>query len=218
MTANQTLIQEKLNSYFSTIFEKKLIKEIINIGVFKTIKTGDSLINIGDQMTHIPLILNGVIKIIRENDHGDEIALYFLGEGDTCAISIMNCINKKDSIFKCIAEKDSEIILIPFENVLKWFKLFDTWSYFILNSYHERLYEMVDSIDGLAFTKLDERLQKYLTETVKVMESHELNITHQKIADDLNTSRVVISRLLKQFEHEGKIELLRNKLIVKVFN
>ena len=215
MDADKVLLKEKLNDYYTQIFEDELIEEIINIGVFRTIESGGILIDIGDNMTHIPLILNGAIKIIREDRNGDEITLYFLEKGDTCAISFVNCINRSKSMFRGVAEKETEGIFIPVEKVDDWLKKYESWRHFIIDSYHMRLIEMVESIDSLAFMKLDDRLLKFLTDKVQIMRDNVLIITHQEIADDLNTSRVVVSRLLKKLENEGKIKIRRNRIIIE---
>jgi len=214
MNTDKTLIREKLNDYFVNIFEKELIEEIIDSGIHRNIQSGGILIDIGDNMTHVPLILSGAVKIIREDENGHEIALYFLKKGDTCAISFVNCIHRSKSMFRGITEKETEGIFIPVEKVDDWLKKYETWRHFIIDSYHMRLIEMVESIDTLAFSKLDDRLHKFLTDKVKIMKNNVLIITHQEIADDLNTSRVVVSRLLKQLENEGKIKIRRNRIII----
>lgn len=215
MNTDKAIIREKLNDHFSQIFEKELIDEITTLGVFRTIESGNTLIDIGDNMDYIPLILNGAIKIIREDKNGDEIVLYFLEKGDTCAISFINCINRTKSMFRGVAEKKTEGIFVPVSKVDDWLKKYESWRRFIIDSYHIRLIEMVDSIDSLAFMKLDSRLLKYLTDKVKIMQNNVLIITHQEIADDLNTSRVVVSRLLKVLEKEGKLKIRRHKIIIK---
>lgn len=214
MNTNKKLITEKLNEYYVNIFEEELITDIVNNGFLRKIKDGEILVDIGDNMTHIPLIINGAVKIIREDNKGDEIALYFLERGDTCAISFINCINRSKSMFRGIAEKDTEGVFIPVELVDKWLKKYETWRHFIIDSYHMRLIEMVESIDSLAFMRLDDRLLKYLTDKVQIMRDNTLIITHQEIADDINTSRVVVSRLLKKLENEGKIRIRRNRIII----
>lgn len=214
MNTDKAILREKLNDHYSKIFEKELIDEIVNLGIYRTIESGGTLIDIGDAMTHIPLILSGAIKIIREDKKGDEIALYFLEKGDTCAISFVNCINRSKSMFRGVAEKKTEGIFVPVNKVDDWLIKYETWRHFIIDSYHMRLIEMVESIDSLAFTKLDDRLLKYLTDKVKIMQDQTLIITHQEIADDINTSRVVVSRLLKQLENEGKVKIRRNRIII----
>jgi len=165
-------------------------------------------------MSHVPLILGGAVKIIREDRNGEEIALYFLEKGDTCAISFINCIHRSKSMFRGITEVETEAIFVPVEKVDQWLKKYESWRHFIIDSYHVRLIEMVESIDSLAFLKLDDRLLKYLTDKVKILKDNTLHITHQEIANDIHTSRVVVSRLLKRLENEGKIRIFRNRIII----
>jgi CRP/FNR family transcriptional regulator len=214
MTTDKEVLKNKLKDYYSLIFEEELVNEIINVGMHRTIKPNELLIDIGDKMSHVPLILNGAVKIIREDKNGEEIALYFLEKGDTCAISFINCINRTKSMFRGITEKETEGIFVPVEKIDEWLIKYKSWRHFIIDSYHMRLIEMVESIDSLAFMKLDDRLHKYLTDKVKIMKDNTLIITHQEIADDINTSRVVVSRLLKVLENEGKIKIRRNRIII----
>ena len=215
MSTEKELIRGKLVSNYKLIFEEKLLDEIVDVGTFQRLKNEEILIDIGDEMTHIPLLTKGVVKIMRADDNGDDIVLYYLEKGDTCAISFVNCINKRKSIFKGIVKKDMEGVFIPVSLVDTWLKKYESWRHFIIDSYHLRLIEMVESIDRLAFLKLEERVYKYLTDKVAIEKDKALIITHQEIGDDLNTSRVVISRLLKRLEHEGKITIRRNKIILE---
>lgn len=218
MNSQELILREKLNDYYSNVFEEELIDAIIRVGHFDKIKEGELLIDIGHDMTHIPLILNGVVKISRQEKKGEEIALYFLERGDTCAISFVNCINRKQSIFKGVVEKDIEAIFIPVQYIDNWLAQYKSWRHFIIDSYHFRLIEMVESIDSLAFMKMSERLLKYLTDKVKINNDVDLDITHQEIANDLNSSRVVITRIIKQLHDEGKIFSTRNKIKVLEFH
>ena len=215
MSTEKELIREKLVSNYKLIFEEKLLDEIVDVGTFQRLKNEEILIDIGDEMTHIPLLTKGVVKIMRADDNGDDIVLYYLEKGDTCAISFVNCINKRKSIFKGIVKKDMEGVFIPVSLVDTWLKKYESWRHFIIDSYHLRLIEMVESIDRLAFLKLEERVYKYLTDKVAIEKDKALIITHKEIGDDLNSSRVVISRLLKRLEHEGKITIRRNKIILE---
>ncbi|MCK5637719.1 MAG: Crp/Fnr family transcriptional regulator [Flavobacteriaceae bacterium] len=210
-------MREKLSDYYSTVFEKELIEEIVEVGFIDKFKAGETLIDIGENMTHIPLILDGAVKIIRQEKEGDELVLYFLEKGDTCAVSFINCINRKKSIFKGVVENDVEAIFVPVEKIDDWLAKYKTWRYFIIDSYHFRLIEMVESIDGLAFMNMNQRLLKYLTDKAKINKDINIEITHQQIAKDLNTSRVVITRLLKQLHNDGKVFSTRNKVKVLDF-
>ena len=168
MNLQEAIIREKLNTCYSNVFEDDLINQIVREGQIEKINEGRLMIDIDQEMTHLPLILNGIIKIMRKDKHGDEIVLYFLEQGDTCAISFVNCINRKKSIFKGIVEKDAEVILLPVNKMDEWLANFKSWREFIIDSYHFRLLEMVDSIDSLAFMKLDQRLLKYLADKFKI--------------------------------------------------
>ena len=215
MNTQDILLREKLSEHYASLFEKELIDEIVDIGYCDKLKAGELLIDIDDEMTHIPLILSGAVKIIRQEKEGEELVLYYLEKGDTCAISFVNCINRKKSIFKGIVEKDVEAIFVPVGRIDDWLTKYRSWRYFIIDSYHERLLEMVESIDSHAFMSLDDRLQKYLATQVKITKDKNLVITHREIANDINSSRIVVSRLLKRLEIAGKIEIRRNKIIVK---
>ena len=212
MNSQELILREKLSDYYSDIFEPELIDEIVKVGHFDKVKSGELMIDIGAEMTHIPLILEGVVKIIRQEKEGDELVLYFLERGDTCAISFVNCINRKKSLFKGVVDQDMEAIFLPVEHIDDWLMKFKSWRSFIIDSYHFRLIEMVESIDSLAFMKMDKRLLKYLNDKVKITKDVDLDITHQEIANDLNTSRVVITRLIKQLHDKGKIYSTRNKI------
>jgi CRP/FNR family transcriptional regulator len=208
------LLLDKITNCYNKVFEKELIEEIAKVGHYQKIRKGNLLIDIDDDLTHVPMILDGVVKIIRKDNEGNELSLYYLEKGDTCSISFANCINRKKSIFKGTAEQDVEVVFVPSECIDQWLVKYKTFRYFIIDSYHFRLLEMVDSIDSLAFLKLEERLLKYLKEKIKISNTKTLQITHQELATDLNSSRTVISRMLKHLENEGKVRMRRNKLEV----
>jgi CRP/FNR family transcriptional regulator len=207
---------EKLNS-LNYIFNKDLINEISRHGQLKTFRKNDIIIDINQKLEFVPILIEGNIKVLREDDDGNELLLYVLEAGDTCAMSLTCCINNKSSKIRAIADKSSEVIMIPISKMQEWTAVFEDWRNFILQSYQTRFDEMLETIDALAFMKMDERLYKYLIDQVKLNASEIIQNTHQNIAEDLNTSRVVISRLLKQLEIEGKIKLGRNKIEVLNF-
>ncbi len=213
MPKQVSTVSDKLRKEYSHLFEDELLNEICEVGEFTTIKRGGVLIDIDDELKHIPLIIKGTIKISRkENDK--ELALYFLERGDTCAISFANCLHKSKSVFKGVVEEDAEMILLPIDKIEKWLVTYESWRHYIIDSYHFRLLEMVDSIDTLAFLKMKDRLLKYLKNKAKVSKESILEITHQEIANDLNTSRVVITRLIQDLHDEGVIFSTRNKVRV----
>ena len=208
---------QELNRQFGYLFDEELIQSIAKVGISKDFRKDDIIIDIGQELNYIPLLLDGNIKIIREDESGHEILLYVLERGDTCAMSLICCMKKSKSKIRASADKDSKIILIPVQYMTEWFQKNESWRNFILQSYQIRFNEMLETIDTLAFLKMDERIHKYLKDQVKLNGSYELEITHQKISEDLNTSRVVVSRLLKQLEDENKIRTGRNKIEVLEF-
>ncbi len=211
------ILRKKLEDYYSEIFEKDLINEIIEVGSLRFIPKGELLIDIGDELTHTPLIIHGAIKVMLEDKGGKEIALYYLKKGETCAISFVNCIHKSYSIFRGIAEKDTEGIFIPIQKLDEWLVKYKSWRHYIIDSYHFRLLELVHSIENLAFTHLEDRLNDYLIEKSNIMKTKILKTTHEEIARDLNTARTVVSGLLKDLENDGKIELRRGRIVISNF-
>src|SRR5690606_35147012 len=201
---------------FHHILDETLIKEILNVGVFKRFIKDDIVIDINQPLNYIPLLLSGSIKILREDKNGDDLLIYFLEAGETCAMSLACCMGTTKSKIRAVAEIDSYLVMIPVAYMQKWFHSNESWRNFILESYQSRFNEMLETIDNLAFLKMDERLINYLKNKVVLHGTHILDTKHQDIAEDLHTSRVVISRLLKQFENEHKIKISRNKIEVLI--
>lgn len=205
---------EALKDAYSFIFEDELLNEIASVGKLKNVPEGEIIIRTEEYVNSIPLLLQGAIKILRVDENGDELLLYFLERGDTCAISINCCLNRTKSEIKAITEKDTDLIMIPLDKMEEWIVKYKSWRAFIFQSYNLRLKEMLDTIDNIAFLKMDKRLLLYLKNKVKVNQNEVLQITHQEIAYDMHTSRVVISRLLKKLELDGEIDLKRNSIVM----
>lgn len=199
---------------FPIYFEDDLKKELAKIAKSYSIAAGEIIMDIGQSINHIPLVLKGSIKIIREDEDGNEIFLYYLEPGHACATSITCCMSGQRSTIRAIAEDDTEYLSIPVDYSDEWMLKYRTWKNFVMNTYAERFEELLKAIDQLAFKKMDERLTKYLHDKATLRDSSEIQISHQEIAYDLNTSREVISRLLKQLERMGSIKLGRNRIIL----
>ena len=210
-------MRDILDQAYSYIFEEALLDEIAKVAIYKEFKADDYLIEIGDYIKTMPLLLTGAIKILREDENGDELLLYFLERGDTCAMTLTCCMGQSKSRIRAIAETDGAMLMIPVEKMEEWLTKYKTWRNFVFDSYNVRLNEMLEAIDTLAFMNLDERLYKYLTDKAKVIGDTEIKNTHQEIAYEMHTSRVVISRLLKALELQGKIKLYRNKIEILQF-
>lgn len=203
-----------LQHNFGYLFEEDLINEIAEIGTLMSFTENQEIINIGDFIKSMPLLLSGAIKIMREDEAGEELVLYYLEKGDTCAMTLSCCMGETKSKIRAVAENEVTLIMLPKEKMTAWLSTYKTWQSFILQSYHNRVNELLVAIDTVAFLKMDERLFKYLKDKAMVNHNDELITTHKQIAEDLHTSRVVISRLLKKLENEGKIELFRNNIKV----
>ncbi|MBW1294203.1 Crp/Fnr family transcriptional regulator [Aquimarina litoralis] len=203
---------EDLKKNYNHLFENALLEEIHGVSIVKEIPEGMELIRSGSYIKAMPLIIHGAIKILREDTEGDELLLYFLEKGDTCAMTLSCCIGHHKSEVKAIAEMDSKLIMIPVEKMEEWTTKYKSWRNFVFESYHKRLMEAIETIDSIAFLKMDDRLLKYLNDKTKISGLKIINTTHQQIAYDLHSSRVVISRLLKKMENKGLIKLNRNSI------
>ena len=207
---------EDLKQSYGHLFEDNLLNEIMEVGIIKEIPEGSKMMDIGDYVKSMPLLISGAIKILRENIEGDELLLYYLEKGETCSMTMTCCLGQKQSEIRAIAETDAKLIMVPVQKMEEWTSKYKSWRNFVFESYHNRINELLATLDSIAFQQMDERLEQYLREKSRVNESDIIKNTHQEIAYDLNTSRVVISRLLKKMEQMGKIELGRNYL--KILN
>lgn len=205
---------DKINFHYGYIFEQKLIEDVYNVSNHRILMEGDAIINYGDPIKFMPLLLKGAIKVFREDENGNEILLYYLEKGDTCAMSLSCCLGNKKSEILAVVEDDCEVLLIPINYMNQWICKYDSWKSFVFSSYTSRFDEMLKVIDSLAFMKMDQRLYKHLQDKCMITDSFELSINHRELALELNSSREVISRLLKKMEVDGKIILKRNLIVL----
>lgn len=196
----------------ATIFEPALLQEIQQFGIIQYFKEGDLIIDYGKYIRMMPVILNGTIKVYRLDDEGNEILLYYLSSSESCSMAYSCCIEAKKSEVKAIAEDDVELIAIPHIKLEEWLCKYASWKNYIMRSFNERFIELLKSIESIAFHKLDERLIEYLKDKQRISGSSIVKASHSLIADELATSRVVISRLLKQLENSKQIILYRNEI------
>ncbi|MDA9780853.1 Crp/Fnr family transcriptional regulator [Flavobacteriaceae bacterium] len=201
---------EELKKSYNHLFEDALINEIVQVGTFKEVPAGFKMMEIGSYVKAIPLLVSGVIKILREDTNGDELLLYYLEKGDTCSMTMTCCMGQTKSEIRAVVETDAKLIMVPVQKMEQWTANFTSWRNFVFESYHNRLNEMLHTIDSIAFDNMDQRLLNYLKEKARITQNKIIENTHQEIAYDLHSSRVVISRLLKKLENIGKIKLHRN--------
>ncbi len=203
------MIQE-LKKHYGSQFEPALIEEIHQVASFMEVPEGEDLMKPGQYIKSMPLLLSGSIKILRPDNEGNELLLYHLEKGDTCAMTMTCCLGNTKSEIHAVTETPAKLLMIPIGKMEEWASKYKTWRNFVFASYHERMMELLESVDNIAFNKMDERLENYLQNRIEILNSKHIYTTHKEIAHDLNTSRVVISRLLKKMENNKKIKLHRS--------
>jgi len=206
-------MNEQLNRVLHAMeIDEALIDEILSLGRLKKVTSGDILIDKYSTSTDVPIVIEGILKVSRHDKDDNVIFLYFLEKGETCAMSISCCIKGKRAAFHVTAEEDCLLWMIPMEKIDLWVEKYPSFRKFIFLAYQARFDELLTTIDGLVFSKLDQRVYNYLLDVKEVTGSYQIHRTHEQIANELNTSRVVVSRLLKKLEKEQKIEQYRNRI------
>ncbi|WP_020597647.1 Crp/Fnr family transcriptional regulator [Spirosoma panaciterrae] len=201
-----------LQETFKGQFEYALLDDLAKVGQQKIVPTGAYLIRPGEFIRSVPIIIRGSVKILRPDQEGREALLYYLGGLDACAMSLTCCLGSRRSEITAVAEEETELIAIPVDKVDEWLCRYSTWKQFVFQTYQKRFDNLLTTIDEVTFHKLDERLLTYLQKKVQSCQCRELTITHEEIANELATSREVISRLLKQLEKMNKLKLQRGKI------
>lgn len=199
---------------FPALYEKELQEAIATEGTLKELPEGELIMDIGNYIKTMPLLVKGSIKVLREDEEANELLMYYLKSGETCAMSLTCCMQNKQSEVRAIAEEDCTLISIPVKFMDAWMMEFISWKNYVMQTYQHRFEELLQTIDSIAFMNMDERILKYLKEKTESTGSTTITKTHQDIAYDLNSSREVISRLLKLLEKRGTVRLHRNKVEV----
>lgn len=205
-------ILDLVRKHFPNIAEKGLQEEIATVGKLTEFSAGTVIMDVGQYVKLVPLVIEGAIKVSREDEDGHELFLYYLQGGQTCSMSFTCCMMNKKSEIRTIAEENTKMIGIPIRYVDEWMTKYQSWKNFVMQTYDFRMMELVRTIDSIAFHHMDERLLAYLDKKAKATHSKVINATHQEIAYDLNASREAVSRLLKQLENDGRVKLGRNKI------
>jgi CRP/FNR family transcriptional regulator len=203
---------EEIKKRLSQMFELKLIDEILESGKKMSFKEGEIIIDYGKKIRFMPLILSGTIRVMTRDEQDRELLLYYLSTNESCAMAYACCMEDKKSEIRAVAEDNVELIAIPHEKLDEWLIKYPSWKSYVFNSFTQRFNELLKSLESVAFHKLDERLIKYLKNKAKVSGKSSIQLSHNQIAEELGTSRVVISRLLKQLENDNKLVLYRNEI------
>jgi CRP/FNR family transcriptional regulator len=196
------------------LFEPALYREFTEVAELRSFKEGETIMQLGQRISSIPIVKKGAIRVMRQSENGENLLLYFLENADTCSVTLKCCSGGKNSDIIAVAETDVEVYMLPADKMNTWLQQYHTWREYILNSYSQRIEELLHAVDVLAFQQLDKRLLQLLKDKAVFKGNNLLNITHQELAENLHTNRVVVSRLLKKFELSGTVKLGRNSVEV----
>jgi CRP/FNR family transcriptional regulator len=194
------------------LFGAILEEELRSNSQLKTVPAETVLMQSNSYIRTIPVVLSGSMRVIRQDEDGREILLYYIKPGETCIMSFLAGIHEDTSKLRLVAEEDSEILMLPIAKASEWIKIYPEWAGFIFHLYHKRFEELLDVINAVAFQKLDDRIVTLLKRKASIYKSNAFGITHQQLAEELGTTREVVSRLLKQMEKQQLITLSRNKI------
>ena len=192
--------------------ERDLITEISSVSALLELNPGQSILGEGEYIKSFPMVISGCLRVVRLSESGNELLLYYLNQGEICAMALTCCMGLQKSNIKMIAEEDSVVVTVPVEYPEKWMSDYRTWKEFMMYSYRKRFEELIDTIDSIAFMKLDERLIRFFEDRYRSTGKTIFPGTHQDIALQLNTSREVISRLLRNLEKSNLVITERNSV------
>jgi CRP/FNR family transcriptional regulator, anaerobic regulatory protein len=209
------MVLEKLKQALPNLTDPRLLQSILEKGQEMILESGRILMEPGQFVKAVPLVIDGSIKIMRMDGEGKELFLYYLEQGETCALSLTCCSASRPSEIKAVVEEKATLVFIPIQIHEQWMDEYKQWKDFVSSTYQHRFHELLIALDAVAFKRMDERLMRYFVTKMKQLKANELHTTHQEIANELGTSREVISRLLKQLEKKKWIELGRNVIYVR---
>ena len=193
----------------------ELLEKLYKYSVSKEYQAGDVIVDENSSIRAIPIVTKGAMKVVRTEEDGREILLYYIKAGESCIMSFLGGMHNETSKVKAEIEEDAEILFLPVTKVSEFIKEHPEWLDYIFKLYHKRFEELLGIINEIAFKKVDERLLNLLEKKAELTQSNTLNVTHEQLANELGTARVVVSRLLKQLEDNGEVQLGRNKIILQ---
>ena len=204
-------MQQSIKNIFSSLSSSS-VEDIEKNAIIQEFKAGDIIMRTGQYIKNTVLILSGSIKIYRQDENGGEFFMYYLRPGQACAISMICATKNEQSKIMAKVVEDVELVMVPLSLMDKWMMQHRSWYEFVIGTYRSRFEEVLEVVDSIAFRAMDERLEFYLKRHKDACGCLDLKLSHQEIADELNTSREVISRLLKKLEQRGTLKLHRNHI------
>jgi CRP/FNR family transcriptional regulator, anaerobic regulatory protein len=201
-----------LENIYSSVFESALLKEIGEKSMLVTANPGQQLINMGQIIKMVPMVLDGTLKVSRENDEGQELLLYYVRSGEGCAMTFSCGMMSRTSLVKGTAEDNLTMLCVPVSVMDEWMLKYSSWKKFVMATIVDEYIDIIKSVDEVTFKKMDDRLVSYLKEKSRINGSSLVNLSHQQVADEMGTNRVVVSRLLKKLENEKRLLLFRNQI------
>lgn len=192
----------------------ELIKKLYANSIIKHYEAGSIILNENSHIRAIPIVTKGSMKVIRTEEDGREILLYYIKAGESCIMSFLGGMHNETSKVKAEVEEDAEILFLPIDKVSLFIKEYPQWLDYIFRLYHKRFEELLEIVNAIAFKKVDERLLNLLHKKAELTDNKIIAITHEQLANELGTARVVVSRLLKQLEDQGTVQLGRNKIVL----
>ena len=209
--------QKQLLKQEFPIFEQlEVLDFIIANGHLMEVPAGTELLQAGVYIQVVPLIIEGSVKVFREDEEGRELFLYYIQSGQSCAMTLASTLKMEKSQVRAIAQETTQLFALKVDAVYDLYRKYPTWQHFVIQTFSTRFEELLEVLEGVAFHHLDERLEKYLLEKARTLRTHKLQISHQEIATDLASSREVISRLLKQMEKRGMLRIGRGWLALEL--
>lgn len=190
----------------------RITEKLLGMGITKSFAEGDVIINENAFVKAIPIVTNGSVRVMRTDEDGREILLYYIKAGESCIMSFLGGMHHDTSKVRAVAEEKADILFIPTDRVNALIAEFPEWLDYIFRLYHKRFEELLEVVNAIAFKKLDERLLIFLKKKTALTNNSNIHITHEQLSNELGTARVVVSRLLKQMEDEGLVKLARNKI------
>ncbi|MBK8504566.1 MAG: Crp/Fnr family transcriptional regulator [Saprospiraceae bacterium] len=209
-------LEKLLHAEFPEIVQTELRRDILEKSQYFEAREGEIILNFRESIKAVPLVLSGSLKVLRNDDTGREILLYYVRPGECCAMTLSSSLKRESSLVRAIAQTDVTGLLLPVRAVLDFRVLYPGWNDFVVQAFAQRFDEIIELVDELSFHHVDHRLLKYLREKSQLLETETLPISHMEIASEINTSREVVSRLLKKMEKEGLLKLARERIVLKL--